>query len=92
MELWIDILDILDMAAAYAYCFCFFWILAHFIPLRRPLIVKVLAYAGVCMFAETVIYLNDPSNMLASLAFFSIYAAVFHQGDMVKKAAMVMIF
>ena len=92
MELWIDILDILDMAAAYAYCFCFFWILAHFIPLRRPLIVKVLAYAGVCMFAETVIYLNDPSNMLASLALFTVYAAVFHQGDMVKKAAMVMIF
>ena len=92
MELWINILDILDMAAAYAYCFCFFWILAHFIPLRRPLIVKVLAYAGVCMFAETVIYLNDPSNMLAALAFFSIYAAVFHQGDIVKKAAMVMIF
>lgn len=56
----IRLFDICIYIFNWGYAFLFFWILRTFLPLRRPLILKIAAFPFCSQIALMIIYSNDP--------------------------------
>lgn len=74
------------------YQFLFFWMLHTFIPLRKPLPVRILAFLVSRPIADVVVYTNDLANILLTLCGLILYLFVFHQGKIIEKITAVFTF
>lgn len=84
--------DMLTFIFSWAYRAVFFWVLHTFIPLRRGLPFRILAFLASSMFTGVVVYLNYLPNILLPLCEFSLYMIIFHQGKLAEKIMAVLIF
>lgn len=84
--------DMLTFIFSWAYRAVFFWGLHTFIPLRRGLPFRILAFLASSMFTGVVVYLNYLPNILLPLCEFSLYMIIFHQGKLAEKIMAVLIF
>jgi len=84
--------DMLTFIFSWAYRAVFFWSLHTFIPLRRGLPFRILAFLASSMFTGVVVYLNYLPNILLPLCEFSLYMIIFHQGKLAEKIMAVLIF
>ena len=67
----IALCDFLTWLFSWVYRIVFFWILHTFIPLRKGIPLRILAFFASSMFTGVIVYLNDLPNILLPLfAFF----------------------
>ena len=88
----IRLFDICIYIFNWGYAFLFFWILRTFLPLRRPLILKIAAFPFCSQIALMIIYSNDPVNLLGTLLGFTAYLIVFYRGAWIHKMTTLLIF
>lgn len=74
------------------YQFLFFWMLHTFIPLRKSLILRILAFFASLPITDVLVYTNDLANILLSLCGLILYLFVFHQGKIMEKITAVFTF
>lgn len=84
--------DMLTFIFSWAYRAVFFWSLHTFIPLKRGLPLRILAFLVSSMFTGVVVYLNYLPNILLPLCEFFLYMIIFHQGKLAEKIMAVLIF
>ena len=77
---------------ALCYQLLLYWMLHTFIPLRKHLAVRVLAFIPFLLFADVIVYRNDLDNILLSFCALILYLFVFHQGGAVEKMTAAFIF
>ena len=88
----IALCDFLTWLFSWVYRIVFFWILHTFIPLRKGIPLRILAFFASSMFTSVIVYLNDLPNILLPLFAFFLYVCIFHQGKMTEKITTVLIF
>lgn len=88
----IALCDFLTWLFSWVYRIVFFWILHTFIPLRKGIPLRILAFFASSMFTSVIVYLNDLPNILLPLFAFFLYVCIFHQGRMTEKITTVLIF
>ena len=76
----IALCDFLTWLFSWVYRIVFFWILHTFIPLRKGIPLRILAFFASSMFTSVIVYLNDLPNILLPLFAFFLYVCIFHQG------------
>ncbi len=92
MELIIHVLDIFAELIGFICSIIIFLTLSAFIEPRKHWILKLLAIILLRETAMSIIYLNDPVNISASLLLFIVYMTIFHKGKWIKKITAVFIF
>lgn len=88
----ISLLQFAAFVFALAYQFSFFWMLHTFIPLRKGVLIRLLAFALSRHLAGVVVYRHDLDNILLSFFGLILYLILFHQGKMMEKMAAAFIF
>ncbi len=84
--------DILSLGLEWGYVFVFFRMLQTFLPLRRSMAMRVLAFFANSLLAVVIIYSNDLANLLGALLGFVAYVAVFHRGSWAERLTAVLVF
>lgn len=85
-------LDILSVLMVWTYGFVFFSIIKVFLPLRKNWFAKLAAFIVCVNVADYVIYSNDLPALFGCMAFFFGYLIVFHNGSLVEKISVLLIF
>lgn len=88
----IRFLEILSFGLEWGYVFVFFWMLHTFLPLRRNLLLRILAFLACSFLAPAIIYSNDLPGLTGVLSGFGIYVALFHRGRWMEKLSAVLVF
>ncbi len=86
------VLEVLITLLFLSFHIIFFTILCAFLPIRRPLPMRILAFILLLLFDDVYVYLNDLASILLSLLAFSFYIAIFHKGKWMEKITMVLAF
>lgn len=88
----ISFLDHLSFIFSWCYNFVFFQIILAFLPLRKNLLMRILAFFACNLLSTVPIYSNDLDNLLGVLLGFILYITVFHRGQWIEKATSILIF
>jgi len=87
----ITFLVILSYAIKVPNTFLVYQILKSFLPMRGPLVVRLLAFAGCAAITDAIIYTGDSVNFIGGFALFIICMLVFYRGGTVPKLSIVLI-
>lgn len=88
----ITFLNIMSGILALGYSFVFFWIIKTFLPLRKNMFLKAVAFVVCNFLADSIIYSNDLASLLGTMAFFFIYLLVFYKGKLMEKVSVLLVF
>lgn len=88
----ITFLNIMSGILALGYSFVFFWIIKTFLPLRKNMFLKVVAFVVCNFLADSIIYSNDLASLLGTMVFFLIYLLVFYKGKLMEKVSVLLVF
>lgn len=88
----ISCLHVITFIVTLGYQFLFYWILHTFIPLRKKVSIRILAFLLSLFLTDVIVYRNDLDNILLTLCALMIYLLVFHQGKAIEKITAVFIF
>lgn len=88
----IRFLEILSFLLAWGYTFVFFWIIKTFLPLRRNVILKIVAFLVCGYLADSIIYSNDLGSLLGTMVLFLAYVLIFYRGTLMEKISVLLVF
>ncbi|MDE7267333.1 MAG: GHKL domain-containing protein [Lachnospiraceae bacterium] len=88
----IQFLEILAFVIDVCYAIVFFCMIQTFLPLRKNLILRIMAFVACNPLSAAIIYSNDLAGLLGTLLGFCGYVSVFHRGRWVEKLTAVLIF
>lgn len=88
----IRFLDFLSYALQWAYVLVFFLLCHSFLSLRQNMLLRVLAFFVGAPIFVVIVYSNDLVNLLAPLAGFFLYTAVFFSRRFIEKLTAVLVF
>lgn len=88
----IRFLEVLSFFLAWGYTFVFFWIIKTFLPLRGNCFIKIAAFLVCSYLADTIIYSNDLSSLLGTMALFFMYVLIFYRGALMEKVSVLLVF
>lgn len=74
------------------YSAVFFLLLTSFLPLGGGKWMKIICFILLAPIANVVIYSNDLANLLGGLVAIGVYVLAFHQGRLVEKISVVLVF
>ncbi len=74
------------------YTAVFFLILKAFLPLRKPLILKVIAFLVCGFLADSIIYSNDPGSLFGTMLLFFLFVLLFYRGTFMEKLSVLLVF
>ena len=84
--------EILSFFLAWGYTFVFFLVLKSFLPLRKHIIWKVIAFLVCGYLADSIIYSNDLGGLLGIMLFFFVYELLFYRGTFMEKLSVLLVF
>lgn len=87
----ITFLDIISFAIVLANTFFVYQILKTFLPIRGPLIVRLLAFLPCHYMTDIIIYSHDTFNILGVLVGFMAYMVILFKGGIIQKLSIVFI-
>ncbi len=76
----IHLFEALSFLLAWGYTAVFFLILRSFLPLRKPLILKVIAFLVCGFLADSIIYSNGPGSLFGTMLLFFLFVLLFYRG------------
>lgn len=85
-------LEIISFVLAWGYSFVFFWILKSFLPLRKNVLLKVIAFLICGYLADSIIYSNDLGSLFGTMLLFFAYILLFYRGDFMEKVSVLLVF
>lgn len=88
----ITFFEVLSFLLAWSYAFVFFLILQSFLPLRKNLILKILAFLICGYLADCIVYSNDGAGLLGTMIAFFIYVLLFYNGKLMEKVSVLLVF
>lgn len=88
----IKFLDILSFILTLLYGGVFFFMFQSILPMRKPLLLKVIGCILLLFISDTSVYSNDLVQILAPMLGMFLYLLVFHQGRLLGKLSMLLIF
>ena len=88
----IKFLNIISFILSLGYSLVFFGIIKTFLPLRKNIILKVVAFFVCNFLADSIIYSNDLASLLGTMVFFLIYLLAFYQGKLMEKVSVLLVF
>lgn len=83
---------ILSFLFAWGYCVFFFLILKAFLPLRKHVVLKIIAFVVCGYLSDSIIYSNDAGSVFGVMLFFFLYLFVFYSGTFVEKISVLLVF
>ena len=88
----IHLFEALSFLLAWGYTAVFFLILKAFLPLRKPLILKVIAFLVCGFLADSIIYSNDPGSLFGTMLLFFLFVLLFYRGTFMEKLSVLLVF
>ena len=88
----IHLFEALSFLLAWGYTAVFFLILKSFLPLREPLILKVIAFLVCGFLADSIIYSNDPGSLFGTMLLFFLFVLLFYRGTFMEKLSVLLVF
>ena len=88
----IHLFETLSFLLAWGYTAVFFLILKSFLPLREPLILKVIAFLVCGFLADSIIYSNDPGSLFGTMLLFFLFVLLFYRGTFMEKLSVLLVF
>lgn len=88
----IRFLEVLSFFLAWGNTFVFFWIIKTFLPLRGNWFIKIAAFLVCGYLADAIIYSNDLSSLLGTMALFFMYVLIFFRGALMEKVSVLLVF
>ena len=88
----IHLFEALSFLLAWGYTAVFFLILRSFLPLRKPLILKVIAFLICGFLADSIIYSNDPGSLFGTMLLFLLFVLLFYRGTFMEKLSVLLVF
>lgn len=88
----IHLFEALSFLLAWGYTAVFFLILKSFLPLREPLILKVIAFLVCGFLADSIIYSNDPGSLFGTMLLFLLFVLLFYHGTFMEKLSVLLVF
>lgn len=73
--------EILSFLLAWGYTAVFFLILKSFLPLRKNVVLKVIAFLVCGYLADSIIYSNDAGSLFGTMLLFFLYVLLFLSWD-----------
>lgn len=88
----IRLLEVCSFLLSWGYAFVFYQILRSFLPLRKKLILKIIAFFVCGYLADTIIYSNDLGGLLGTMLAFFVYVLLFYKGTFMEKISLILVF
>ena len=88
----IHLFEALSFLLAWGYTAVFFLILKSFLPLRKPLVLKVIAFLVCGFLADSIIYSNDPGSLFGTMLLFFLFVLLFYRGTFMEKLSVLLVF
>ncbi|TCL53590.1 sensor histidine kinase YesM [Allofournierella massiliensis] len=88
----IHLFEALSFLLAWGYTAVFFLILKSFLPLREPLILKVITFLVCGFLADSIIYSNDPGSLFGTMLLFFLFVLLFYRGTFMEKLSVLLVF
>ena len=77
---------------AWGYTAIFFLILKSFLPLRKNVVLKVIAFLICGYLADSIIYSNDAGSLFGTMFLFFLYVLLFYRGTFMEKLSVMLVF
>lgn len=84
--------EILSFLLAWGYTAIFFLMLKSFLPLRKNVVLKVIAFLVCGYLADSIIYSNDAGNLFGTMFLFFLYVLLFYRGTFMEKLSVMLVF
>lgn len=84
--------EILSFLLAWGYTAVFFLILKSFLPLRKNVVLKVIAFLVCGYLADSIIYSNDAGSLFGTMLLFFLYVLLFYRGTFMEKVSVMLVF
>lgn len=84
--------EILSFLLACGYTAIFFLILKSFLPLRKNVVLKVIAFLVCGYLADSIIYSNDAGSLFGTMFLFFLYVLLFYRGTFMEKLSVMLVF
>lgn len=84
--------EILSFLLAWGYTAVFFLILKAFLPLRKKVVLKVIAFLVCGYLADSIIYSNDAGSLFGTMVLFFLYVLLFYCGTFMEKLSVLLVF
>lgn len=84
--------EILSFLLAWGYTAVFFLILKAFLPLRKNVVLKVMAFLVCGYLADSIIYSNDAGSLFGTMVLFFLYVLLFYRGTFMEKLSVMLVF
>lgn len=84
--------EILSFLLAWGYTAIFFLILKSFLPLRKNVVLKVIAFLICGYLADSIIYSNDAGSLFGTMVLFFLYVLLFYRGTFMEKLSVILVF
>ena len=84
--------EILSFLLAWGYTAIFFLILKYFLPLRKNVVLKVIAFLICGYLADSIIYSNDAGSLFGTMFLFFLYVLLFYRGTFMEKLSVILVF
>ena len=84
--------EILSFLLAWGYTAVFFLILKSFLPLRKNVVLKVIAFLVCGYLADSIIYSNDAGSLFGTMLLFFLYVLLFYRGTFMEKLSVILVF
>lgn len=84
--------EILSFLLAWGYTAIFFLILKSFLPLRKNVVLKVIAFLVCGYLADSIIYSNDAGSLFGTMFLFFLYVLLFYRGTFMEKLSVMLVF
>ena len=84
--------EILSFLLAWGYTAVFFLILKSFLPLRKNVVLKVIAFLVCGYLADSIIYSNDAGSLFGTMLLFFLYVLLFYRGTFMEKLSVMLVF
>ena len=84
--------EILSFLLAWGYTAVFFLILKAFLPLRKNVVLKVIAFLVCGYLADSIIYSNDAGSLFGTMVLFLLYVLLFYRGTFMEKLSVMLVF
>lgn len=84
--------EILSFLLAWGYTAVFFLILKSFLPLRKNMVLKVIAFLVCAYLADSIIYSNDTGSLFGTMLLFFLYVLLFYRGTFMEKLSVMLVF
>lgn len=84
--------EILSFLLAWGYTAIFFLMLKSFLPLRKNVVLKVIAFLVCGYLADSIIYSNDAGSLFGTMFLFFLYVLLFYRGTFMEKLSVMLVF